>query len=463
MPDPVDVVMLTWNKLDLTRQAVRSYRRHVRHPYRLICVDNGSTDGTLDYLRTAADLVIANSSNVGAVRARNQGYAVAASELVLFSDNDIEFECDVVARLVAAMEREPRLGMVAPLLNQHLEEIGQYPHGASLSEITAEIAASAPPSLLDPSLLVAACVMFRRGMIDEVGGWDTAFDPYGHEDFDFTLRARARGWRASIALDCYVHHYGTGARALPEREALVERNRQRLIRRWGLRAGDNLVGIVEPYELPAERGSEGTGLGRQLKLLERHVAACRLPSDWPARTERFVAELPHTGQDVLAVGCGSGDVVKELRHRYGRQAVGLVPGLSRDQLYGVRQGYGYDLPFEDESFDAVVARHSLEHSPMPLVNLLETARVLRPSGLAILAVPAAGGLSAEPHLPSVPLTDPQCRTLLASARLTLLHADTDGAGDGGHRYIARKAGQPGTRLASSVAETSLADRAAEAH
>ena len=116
-PKAVDVVMVTWNKRDLTRRAIESFRRHVRHPYRLICVDNGSTDGTLEDVREAADLLITASANLGAVRGRNLGWTATTADYVLFSDNDIEFCCDVVASLVAAMEREPRLGIVGPLQN----------------------------------------------------------------------------------------------------------------------------------------------------------------------------------------------------------------------------------------------------------------------------------------------------------------------------------------------------------
>lgn len=435
MSQAVDVVMITWNKLDLTRRAIESYRRHVRHPYRLICVDNGSTDGTLEYLRERADLVIANSANVGAVRARNQGYAVTTSELVLFSDNDIEFESDIVARLVRAMEREPRLGFVGPLLSQQLEEIGRYPAGASIAEITALVGEGAPPPLQDLKVVPAACVLFRRALIDEVGPWDVTFDPYGHEDYDFTLRARARGWRVAIAPDCYVHHHGTGARALPGREELVEKNLRALARRWGIRTSETGRAIVAPYPLPAESVPGRSHLPEQLKLLERTVAGCRLPANWGVSTRDFLAVLPDLGQEVLVVGCGSAEAVKQLRHRWGRQAVGVVPWRGPDQVYGTRQGHGYDLPFDDGTFDAVIARHSLEHSPMPLVNLMETARVLRPNGLGIVCVPAPRD-DAEPRRLLTPaLTDTQWQRLFGAARLRLLRRAETRCSEEGPGYL----------------------------
>ena len=142
------------------------------------------------------------------------------------------------------------------------------------------------------------------------------------------------------------------------------------------------------------------------------------------------------GEDVAVVGCRAGDAVRELRHRYGRRAVGVSPVVNGDAKYGVRQGYGFALPFDDASFDAVIARHSLEHSPMPLIDLLEAARVLRPGGLAVLAVPGPRALAAAPSTALyAPLSDEQWRRLLAHAGLVLREARTT-PDDACVRYVA---------------------------
>ena len=433
---PVDVVMPTWNKLDLTRRAIESYRRHVRHPYRLICIDNGSTDGTLEYVRSAADLVIANSTNVGAVRARNLGWVASSAPFVLFSDNDIEFTCDIVAPLVAAMEREPRLGIVGPLLNEYLLAMGSYPEGVPLAAVTDAVLSAAATELQDMVYVQACAMLVRRAMLEQIGAFDTAFDPYGHEEFDLAQRAAGYGWHVAIALDCYAHHHGTGARALPEREALVERNRQTFLRRWSINVDASTEGVVKPYRLPAEDSAAPPArLGDHVKLVERAIAECRLGPDWAADTERFLAAMPVRGRDVLVVGCGAGVAVSRLRHRYSLPAIGLSPVVNGDAKYGVRHGYGFALPFGDASFDTVVARHSLEHSPMPLIDLLETRRVLRPGGLAVLSVPAEQALGTPRPAFYAPLVDAQWRYLLSEAGLTL-HEVTPEAATERVRYVA---------------------------
>ena len=47
----VAVVMQTFNRIEYTMEVIAAFRNHLLHPYRLIVVDNGSTDGTVEYLR----------------------------------------------------------------------------------------------------------------------------------------------------------------------------------------------------------------------------------------------------------------------------------------------------------------------------------------------------------------------------------------------------------------------------
>lgn len=439
MAPNVDVIMTTWNGVEFTKRTIESFKTHVKAPYRLICVDNGSGDETVEFLRSVADLVIANSTNVGPIRARNQGYAVSSADLVLFIDNDIEFACDVVERLTAALEQDPRLGIVGPVLNQHLEEMKFAVAGATVAEITGALGQLGPGALQDVTH-TPCCMLIRRAVVDEVGWWDTVYEIYGYEEYDYCKRAKARGWRVALALACYVHHNAQRASdRLADRDALVERNRQTFFRRWGVTVKDGTTGIVEPYPVLAETAPAASRLATHLATLGwSGVAACRPDPSWPAVTERFVDGLPHTGPDVLVIGCGSSEAVKQLRHRYSRRAVGLVPALGPDNVYGVRQGFGYDLPFEDASFDAVIARHSLEHSPMPLVNLLEAHRVLRPSGLAIVSVPNPGPGVGNRSVLHAELTDRQWQRLFSLSSLALLDARADPDDANKLRYVLRK-------------------------
>ncbi len=82
-PGLASIINSCWNKLEFTRQCVAALMRFTRAPWELILVNNGSTDGTSDYLAGVQDAlalpatVIANSTNLGFPAAINQGLKCA--------------------------------------------------------------------------------------------------------------------------------------------------------------------------------------------------------------------------------------------------------------------------------------------------------------------------------------------------------------------------------------------------
>jgi SAM-dependent methyltransferase len=91
---------------------------------------------------------------------------------------------------------------------------------------------------------------------------------------------------------------------------------------------------------------------------------------------------------VLDVGAGEGVLVDSLRRR-GREALGLERGSQRSDLR--------DVPLEriDGEWAAVVFWHSIEHLPDPGVAIREAARLLRPGGVIVIAVPNTDSLQAR--------------------------------------------------------------------
>ena len=98
------------------------------------------------------------------------------------------------------------------------------------------------------------------------------------------------------------------------------------------------------------------------------------------------------GCKVLDVGCGQCHAL-ELFTQHGAEPIGIT--LNEEERQGGK-AKGHDvrimdmsfLEFDDNTFDIVWARHSIEHSPFPLFTLSELYRVLRPEGLIYLELPA---------------------------------------------------------------------------
>jgi len=119
----VSIVVLTLNNLPLTRQCLESIERHTaRERYELIVVDNGSSDGTLDYLRQLQKQhehirVIANKTNRGFAAGNNQGISITRSNAILLLNNDTVVTAGWLERLLGVLEQYPDVGLVGPISN----------------------------------------------------------------------------------------------------------------------------------------------------------------------------------------------------------------------------------------------------------------------------------------------------------------------------------------------------------
>lgn len=106
------------------------------------------------------------------------------------------------------------------------------------------------------------------------------------------------------------------------------------------------------------------------------------------RIERLAPLGP--GDRVLEVGCGRGHLTKALARR-GVDIVGIDANPRAEEVAAsglVKHMSAEELDFDDESFDAVVAVHSIEHIPPIAQALGEMVRVLRPGGRAVFVYPA---------------------------------------------------------------------------
>ena len=85
------IVILTYNKLNYTKKCIESIRKYTcKESYEIIVVDNASTDGTIEWLKTQSDIItIFNKENLGFPKGCNQGIKIAKGDEVLLLNNDV--------------------------------------------------------------------------------------------------------------------------------------------------------------------------------------------------------------------------------------------------------------------------------------------------------------------------------------------------------------------------------------
>jgi GT2 family glycosyltransferase len=247
------IVVLTLNELEHTKRCVASIERHTPEAHELIFVDNGSTDGTLEYLRSLdAVTVIANRTNHGFGGGCNQGMAVARGDRVLLLNNDTVVTAGWLDAMNRAMDSRPNCGMVGPMSNrvageQQIDVAYDVATLEGLEQFAAERAARNSGSGMVLPRLIGFCLLLDRSVIDAVGGFDVGYGIGNFEDDDLCIRAGVYGFEAWACADAYVHHVGsqTFTGTGTDWSATMERNWTRFAERWGLPVGK---GVAAAYD-----------------------------------------------------------------------------------------------------------------------------------------------------------------------------------------------------------------------
>ena len=213
----ISIVILTHNQLAHTKACLESIAQHTPEPHELILVDNGSTDGTQDYLREYAAqrervFVVANRTNRGFAAGNNQGLALATGRQVLFLNNDTVVTPGWLGNMLRVLQEHPQTGVVGPRSNrvlgkQQVDDVGYK----SLDDLPAFAVAWAEKQAGQSRVAnraVGFCLLARREVIEAVGGLDERFGSGNFEDDDFCIRAHLAGFETRIADEAFVHHVG---------------------------------------------------------------------------------------------------------------------------------------------------------------------------------------------------------------------------------------------------------------
>lgn len=240
-PDPaVSIVFASFNALENTKRCVEALRRgaNPRYPQEIIAVDNGSTDGSAEWLAAQPDVeLIRNPANHGAPRARNQALVRARGGWIAFLDNDVFVSRSWLPRALEHGAADSSVGSIALMANraskkQVLPYDGPREPRAIDAFADAHYASCAGESE-DATLFTSLAVLVRREVIDRIGGFDEAFSPWGFEDDDLALRIRLAGWRNLVARDTFVFHAEYGSADKHQRHAAwLETNWDRFLAKW---------------------------------------------------------------------------------------------------------------------------------------------------------------------------------------------------------------------------------------
>lgn len=225
---------MNWNRKELLRACLDTLRRQAEVAFEVIVVDNGSADGSAEMAEAEFGVrVIRNRENRGFCAANNQGIAAAQGDFVALINNDAEGAEGWLAALHRACSSAPDIGMAASKVlvwedPSRIDKAGHliFPDGQNRGRGSGA-ADQGQYDREEEVLWPDGCAaMYRKAMLDEIGGFDEDFFAYG-DDAELGLRARIAGWRCVYTPHAVVRHHrgSTLGKDSVRRLELIERNR----------------------------------------------------------------------------------------------------------------------------------------------------------------------------------------------------------------------------------------------
>jgi len=203
----VSILILTWNKLQFTKRCLKFLENNTTYRnLEVIIVDNGSKDGTKEFLEKYNGLkgkdfkYILNRSNLGYAAGVNQGVKECKGDYILLLNNDVYVLKNWLQSMVRIAENDEKVSIVGAKLI--------YPKTKRIQHAGIVFIRKIEPlhiykncSLIDPKVndkryvdaVTGACMLIKKELIDEIGFFDENYKYGGFEDTDFCLKARRAG------------------------------------------------------------------------------------------------------------------------------------------------------------------------------------------------------------------------------------------------------------------------------
>jgi len=241
----LSVIIVNWNTRELILQSLRSLYGGVGElSMEIFVVDNGSSDGSVEAMRTTFPevVLVENLKNLGFARANNEALRRVRGEYILLLNTDVIVQRDTVTALLEFMKKNPQAGIAgAQLLNRDGTKQNSFDNfptllseGLNKSLLrtifpkrfpSKRISFSSPAEV---ESVLGACMMVRKEAIDEVGLMDEDYFLF-LEETDWCYRMRKKGWGIYLIPRARALHLQGGTVDRVKAQAKVEYYRSRYL------------------------------------------------------------------------------------------------------------------------------------------------------------------------------------------------------------------------------------------
>ncbi len=231
----ISIIIPNWNGKGHLDNCISSLLSQTYKNYEIILVDNGSSDGSVEYVKAQYPSVkiIENSHNLGFAQGTNVGIRASKGDYIVTLNNDTKADSRFLEELAKAAEIKDDIGMCAPKVRffhnpEVIDSTGILIHfdGSGLNRGFKEIDTGQYDEIVEVFGASAGAALYKKKMLDEIGLFDDDFFAY-YEDLDLAWRARLAGWRSIYVPSALVYHVhsATGVSYSPFKSFHIQRNR----------------------------------------------------------------------------------------------------------------------------------------------------------------------------------------------------------------------------------------------
>ncbi|MBU5670964.1 glycosyltransferase family protein [Paenibacillus brevis] len=354
------IIMLCHNNLSYTIQSIESIRRFTdSENYELIVIDNGSTDGTRDWVSKQDNIIaVFNEKNEGIAKGYNQGIDLSSGENIAFINNDIVVTENWLDNMLTCLYSSIEVGAVGPISNH--ADYGQS-IAVNYQNLDQMISFARLNNVSDSNRweqrinLFGFCFIIKRQVLNKLGVFDEIYS-FGLEDIDYCFRMKLAGYQLMLCKDVFVHHYGGVTYKAVDQNNVAAENNIRFRGKWGF---DGRYSSYIRTDL--------------LSIMDAHD--------------------PNEPIRILEVGCACGATLLDIKNRYkNAELYGIELNESATRIASTfarvtAENVEHEINYEEGFFDYILFPDVLEHLYDPWTVLKKLKKYLKANGRILASIP----------------------------------------------------------------------------
>lgn len=206
------IIMLTRNGWEMTEQAIDSIFKHTKYPFKIIVVDNGSTDLTVDKLRLDPTVFhIESPFNQGFACGNNLALEIVDTPYFVLCNNDILATPNWLEKLIDVSNTDEKILGVGPLSNKvsGVQKVfnAKYKDDSEMQSFAKSLIPVNSERILFTKRLAFFFTLFKTEALQQIGFLDEIFNIGMFEDDDYCLRLINKGFKLAVDNHTYIHHH----------------------------------------------------------------------------------------------------------------------------------------------------------------------------------------------------------------------------------------------------------------